>query len=146
MADVYSRGELPLLNRNAARHNAGAFPTFAEMMPDSPDTFLKSLFQAALSAADPLQVVPPHLPAPPKGRTVVVGAGKAAAAMAKAVEEHWPGPLEGLVVTRYGHGLPCRRIEVVEAAHPVPDAAGRRRQHASWSASAGSARTISSWC
>jgi hydroxypyruvate reductase len=55
----------------------------------------------------------------------VVGAGKAAAAMAKAVEDHWPGPLEGLVVTRYDHGLPCSRIEVVEAAHPVPDAAGR---------------------
>jgi glycerate 2-kinase len=95
------------------------------MMPHSPDTFLKSLFQAALDAADPLKAVPPHLPTPPKGRTVVVGAGKAAAAMAKAVEEHWPGPLEGLVVTRYGHGLPCTRIEVVEAAHPVPDAAGR---------------------
>ena len=61
----------------------------------------------------------------PKGRTIVVGAGKASAAMAKAVEEHWPGPLEGLVVTRYGHGVPCRRIEIVEAAHPVPDAAGR---------------------
>ncbi len=94
-------------------------------MRPSPQTLLKSLFQAALAAADPLVAVPPHLPAPPRGRTVVVGAGKAAAAMAKAVEEHWSGPLEGLVVTRYGHGLPCRRIEVVEAAHPVPDAAGR---------------------
>jgi glycerate 2-kinase len=93
-------------------------------MPDAPQ-LLKSLFDAALAAADPLKVVPPRLPAPPRDRTVVVGAGKAAAAMAKAVEEHWPGPLEGLVVTRYGHGLPCRRIEVVEAAHPVPDAAGR---------------------
>ena len=69
--------------------------------------------------------VPPHLPPPPKGRTVVVGAGKAAAAMARAVEDHWPGPLGGLVVTRYGHGVPAERIEVVEAAHPVPDAAGR---------------------
>ena len=66
----------------------------------------------------------PRLP-PPKGRTIVIGAGKASAAMARAVEEHWPGPLEGLVVTRYGHGVPCRRIEIVEAAHPVPDAAGR---------------------
>jgi hydroxypyruvate reductase len=94
-------------------------------MPDAPDFFLRSLFQAALDAADPLKAVPRHLPPPPKGRTVVVGAGKAAAAMAKAVEEHWPGPLEGLVVTRYGHGLPCSHIEVVEAAHPVPDAAGR---------------------
>jgi hydroxypyruvate reductase len=94
-------------------------------MPVAPEAFLKSLLQAALASADPLQVVPPHLPAAPAGRTVVVGAGKAAAAMALAVEEHWPGPLEGLVVTRYGHGLPCGRIEVVEAAHPVPDAAGR---------------------
>jgi hydroxypyruvate reductase len=94
-------------------------------MPVAPEAFLKSLLQAALASADPLQVVPPHLPAAPAGRTIVVGAGKAAAAMALAVEEHWPGPLEGLVVTRYGHGLPCGRIEVVEAAHPVPDAAGR---------------------
>jgi glycerate 2-kinase len=70
--------------------------------------------------------VPPHLPAPPQGRTVVVGAGKAAAKMARAVEDHWPGPLAGLVVTRYGHGVPCQRIEVVEAAHPVPDAAGQK--------------------
>jgi glycerate 2-kinase len=94
-------------------------------MAKTPESFLKSLLEAALAAADPLKVVPPHLPAPPKGRTIVVGAGKAAAAMAKAVEDHWPGPLEGLVVTRYDHGLPCSRIEVVEAAHPVPDAAGR---------------------
>ena len=94
-------------------------------MPSTPESFLKSLLASALAAADPLKVVPPHLPAPPKGRTIVVGAGKAAAAMAKAVEDHWPGPLEGLVVTRYDHGLPCNRIEVVEAAHPVPDAAGR---------------------
>jgi glycerate 2-kinase len=94
-------------------------------MPSTPESFLKSLLASALAAADPLKVVPPHLPEPPKGRTIVVGAGKAAAAMAKAVEDHWPGPLEGLVVTRYDHGLPCSRIEVVEAAHPVPDAAGR---------------------
>ena len=65
-------------------------------------------------------------PPAPKGRTVVVGAGKAAGAMAKAVEDHWPGPLQGVVVTRYGHGVACRRIEVVEASHPVPDAAGQR--------------------
>jgi hydroxypyruvate reductase len=90
-----------------------------------PALLLRGLFDAALAAADPARCVPPHLPAPPPGRTVVVGAGKAAAAMAQAVEAHWPGPLEGLVVTRYGHGAPCRRIEVVEAAHPVPDAAGR---------------------
>jgi hydroxypyruvate reductase len=90
-----------------------------------PRTILLDLFQAALAAADPAKVLPGFLPAPPKGRTVVVGAGKAAASMAKAVEEHWDGPLEGLVVTRYDHALPCERIEVIEAAHPVPDAAGR---------------------
>ncbi len=94
----------------------------------APDALLHNLLQAALAAADPARLVPPHLPDPASlpegGRLVVVGAGKAAGAMARAVEEHWPGPLSGLVVTRYGHGLPCRRIEVVEAAHPVPDPAG----------------------
>ncbi|MGE0120096.1 MAG: glycerate kinase [Dongiaceae bacterium] len=91
-----------------------------------PREFLRSLFDAALAAADPARCVAPHLPSPPKGRTIVVGAGKAAAKMARAVEDHWPGPLAGLVVTRYGHGVPCDRIEVVEAAHPVPDAAGQQ--------------------
>lgn len=83
-------------------------------------------FHAAVAAADPLQVLPPHLPPPPRGRTLVVGAGKAAASMALAVEKHWPAgaPLHGLVVTRYHHGLPTRCIEVIEAGHPVPDAAG----------------------
>lgn len=86
---------------------------------------LRDMFDAAVAAASPALCVPPHLPAPPKGRTIVVGAGKAAAAMAAAVEAHWLGPLEGLVVTRYGHGAPTSRIEVIEASHPVPDAAGR---------------------
>src|SRR5262247_4601596 len=95
-------------------------------MTAPPRALLRSLFDAALGAADPARCVPPHLPPPPTGRTVVVGAGKAAAKMARAVEDHWPGPLEGLVVTRYGHALPCRRIEVVEASHPVPDEAGRQ--------------------
>lgn len=90
-----------------------------------PRTILLDLFQAALAAADPARVLPGFLPAPPKGRTIVVGAGKAAASMAKAVEEHWDGPLEGLVVTRYDHAVACERIEIIEAAHPVPDAAGR---------------------
>ncbi len=94
-------------------------------MSHTPRFFLTNLFQAAVRAADPAACVPHHLPQPPKGRTLVVGAGKAAAAMARAVEDHWPGELSGLVVTRYGHGVPCRRIEVVEAAHPVPDAAGQ---------------------
>ena len=94
-------------------------------MPIQPRPFLRSLFAAAVRAADPAVCLPPHLPPPPRGRTLAVGAGKAAAAMARAVEDHWAGELEGLVVTRYGHGVPCERIEVVEAAHPVPDAAGR---------------------
>jgi hydroxypyruvate reductase len=92
----------------------------------SPREFLRSLFDAALAAADPARCVAPHLPPRPKGRTIVVGAGKAAAKMARTVEERWPSPLSGLVVTRYGHGVACDRIEVVEAAHPVPDAAGQR--------------------
>jgi glycerate 2-kinase len=88
---------------------------------------LRDMFAAAIAAASPDKAVPANLPPPPAGRTVVVGAGKAAASMARAVEAHWPAdkPLAGLVVTRYGHGLgPLKRIEVVEAAHPIPDAAG----------------------
>jgi hydroxypyruvate reductase len=88
---------------------------------------LLDMFGAAVSAAAPDTAVPPHLPPPPAGRTIVVGAGKAAASMARAVEAHWPAdkPLSGLVVTRYGHGVgTLARIEVVEASHPVPDAAG----------------------
>lgn len=85
---------------------------------------LHSLFGVALAAVDPLQCVAPYLPSPPKGRTIVLGAGKASARMALAVEAAWTGPLSGLVVTRYGHGEVCSRIEVVEAAHPVPDSAG----------------------
>ena len=94
----------------------------------NPRNILLGSFKAALAAADPLQIVPQHLPRPPKGRTLVVGAGKAAASMAKAIEEHWPSgaPLEGLVITRYGHGLPTKTIRVIEAGHPVPDEAGER--------------------
>jgi hydroxypyruvate reductase len=96
----------------------------------SPPQFLRSLFEAALSAVSPAVCVPPHLPDPSsiRGRILVVGAGKAAAAMAQAVETAWADHLDrvtGLVVTRYGHGMPTRKIEVVEAAHPVPDAAGQ---------------------
>lgn len=85
---------------------------------------LERLFRAAIEAAQPLHCLPPYLPEPPRGRTLVIGAGKASAAMAQALERHWPGPLQGLVVTRYGYALPCERIEIVQAAHPVPDAAG----------------------
>jgi len=91
--------------------------------PD-PRLLLRAMFDAAIAAAQPALCVPPHLPAPPKGRLIVIGAGKASAAMARAVEQHWDGPLSGLVVTRYGYAVPCERIEIVEAAHPVPDAAG----------------------
>lgn len=89
-----------------------------------PRALLRAMFDAAVAAAAPATALPPCLPRPPKGRTVVVGAGKASAAMAAAVEAHWPGELSGLVVTRYGHAVPTRRIEIAEAAHPVPDAAG----------------------
>jgi len=87
---------------------------------------MRAMFDAAVAAADPAKIVPADLPAPPRGRTIVVGAGKASAAMARAFEQAWPGPLSGLVVTRYGHAVPSERIEIVEAAHPVPDANGER--------------------
>jgi len=98
-----------------------------------PDRFLRQVFDAALAAADPARCLGAHLaailPRPPHGRCVVVGAGKAAATMARAVEDYWRGqgwsaPLSGVVVTRYGHAVPCEKIEVREASHPVPDAAG----------------------
>lgn len=85
---------------------------------------LRAMFDAAIASAQPSRCLPTHLPAPPKGRTIVVGAGKASAAMAQVFERHWPAAVDGLVVTRYGHAVPCERIEIVEAAHPVPDAAG----------------------
>lgn len=85
---------------------------------------LRSLLDASIAAAQPSRVLPAHLPEPPKGRTIVLGAGKASAAMARVVEDSWPFPLEGLVVTRTGHGVPCSRIEIVEASHPVPDFRG----------------------
>ena len=93
-----------------------------------PRELLLGSFRAALAAADPLKIVPAHLPKPPKGRTLVVGAGKAAAAMALAVEQSWPAgtPLDGLIITRYQHGLLTSRIAVIEAAHPVPDESGER--------------------
>lgn len=89
-----------------------------------PKTFLTSIFNAAVAAADPERTIRDHLPAKPKGRTIVIGAGKGSAQMAAAFERVWDGPIEGLVVTRYGYGAKCERIEIIEAAHPVPDAAG----------------------
>ncbi|MBB3462594.1 glycerate kinase [Rhizobium sp. BK377] len=90
----------------------------------SPRDFLTSLFSAAVRAADPLTGITAHLPKKPKGKTVVVGAGKGAAQMARALESVWKGPLGGVVVTRYGYGCETRHVEIIEAAHPVPDAAG----------------------
>ncbi len=89
----------------------------------TPADLLRQMFDATVAAAQPDLCVPSYLPAPPKGRTIVVGAGKASAAMAQALEARWQGPLSGLVVTRYGHGVPCEHIEIVEAAHPIPDEA-----------------------
>lgn len=94
------------------------------MVDEEKRALLRRLFEAAVARAQPALCLPPHLPAPPKGRAIVIGAGKAAGAMAATLEDHWSGPLSGLVVTRYGHGAETRRIEVIEAAHPVPDAAG----------------------
>jgi glycerate 2-kinase len=84
------------------------------------------MFDAAIAAALPDKTLPAYLPKAPKGRTLVIGCGKAAGSMAQAVEDHWPGELSGMVVTRYGYNVPTKRIEVVEAAHPVPDEAGRK--------------------
>lgn len=89
-----------------------------------PKAFLTSIFEAAVAAADPELTIRKHLPAKPKGRTIVIGAGKGSAQMAAAFEKVWDGPIEGLIVTRYGYGAPTKQLEVVEAAHPVPDAAG----------------------
>ncbi|MGC9368090.1 MAG: glycerate kinase type-2 family protein [Paracoccaceae bacterium] len=97
-----------------------------ESIPDNTkaDDFLRALFARAVEAADPMRCVPAALPDKPAGRVVVIGAGKASARMAEAVESAW-GPCEGLVITRYGYARPTRGIEIVEAAHPVPDAAGQ---------------------
>lgn len=92
--------------------------------PLNPRNILRRLFYEALRSADPYAATLNHLPQPTKGRTLVVGAGKAAALMAKAIEDNWEGPLEGLVIVPYGHGAPTNQIEVVEAGHPIPDEAG----------------------
>jgi hydroxypyruvate reductase len=94
------------------------------MSISDPRAFLTSLFDAAVRAADPLVGIRTHLPEKPKGRTIVIGAGKGSAQMAAALEQCWDGPIEGLVVTRYGFAAPCKHIEIIEASHPVPDAAG----------------------
>lgn len=98
---------------------------------------LLGMFHAAVESASAGRCIPRHLPSPPKGRTIVVGAGKAAAAMARAVEEHWPGAIEGVVVVPYGHAVPCRQVRVLEASHPLPDEAGLRAARAILDASGG---------
>ena len=84
------------------------------------------MFDAAIASAQPELCIPAHLPEPPRGRLIVIGAGKASAAMARCVEKHWAGELSGFVGTRYGYSVPCERIEIVEASHPVPDVAAQR--------------------
>lgn len=96
------------------------------MTPQLAQQFLLGLYTSAVEAVSARNCLPAFLPAPPRGRTLVIGAGKGAAAMAEVLEQHWPTPISGLVVTRYGHGANCRQIEVVEAAHPVPDEAGQQ--------------------
>ncbi len=98
-------------------------------MQSSPRELLVKMFDAAIESAQPSHCLPPRLPEPGGGRTIVIGAGKASAAMARALEQNWAGPLSGLVVTRYGYAVPCERIEIVEAAHPVPDQAGLDAAH-----------------
>ena len=90
----------------------------------APRELLRQMFDAAILAAQPEHCIPRFMPEPPKGRTIVIGAGKASAEMARALEKHWPGELSGVVVTRYGYAVPCEKIEILEAAHPVPDQAG----------------------
>ena len=94
------------------------------MAMTDPKQFLTSIFEAAVAAADPELTIRRHLPEKPKGRTIVIGAGKGSAQMAAAFEKAWDAPLEGVVVTRYGFAAPCERIRIVEASHPVPDANG----------------------
>ncbi|MHA1567944.1 MAG: DUF4147 domain-containing protein, partial [Alphaproteobacteria bacterium] len=138
------RGDPKALRFLSIRRHRGAssFETRAAPAPrdgapggdaEAPLAFLRGLFDAAVASADPAICLPPHLPPaetlPVKGRIIVLGAGKAAASMARAVEDHYAGSghgdaLEGLVVTRHGHAVPCRHIEIVEAAHPLPDQAG----------------------
>jgi glycerate 2-kinase len=112
----------PLLDETMAIENPPTQAPGKETPP--PRDLLLGMFAAAVEAAQPSHVLAAYLPPAPRGRLIVVGAGKASAEMARAVERHWSGPLEGLVVTRYGYAVPCQHIEIVEAAHPVPDQAG----------------------
>jgi hydroxypyruvate reductase len=112
--------------RFKARVNPATSKSDGVLTAAAPTALLRSLFAAAVEVAQPARCLPAHLPPAPLGRLIVIGAGKGSAAMARAVEGCWPGPLSGLVVTRYGYEVPCQRIEIVAAAHPVPDVAGLR--------------------
>ena len=104
-------------------------PFGKDMLDDAARQLLRDMFDAAIAAAQPALTLPTYLPQRPKGRTIVIGAGKASAAMAHAFEQAWGAPVSGLVVTRYGYAVPCKQIRIVEAAHPVPDAAGHQSAH-----------------
>lgn len=106
-------------------------------MNDADRTFLTRLFHAAIAAADPVKALSPHMPAKPKGRTVVIGAGKGAAQLGAAFEALWDAPLEGVIVTRHGYGCATRQLKVIEASHPVPDEAGMKATAALFDAVAG---------
>jgi glycerate 2-kinase len=106
---------------NIYRHISGTANNMNAPRTNEITDLLRTLFDAAVAAAQPDVCLPPFLPEPPKGRTVVVGAGKASAAMARTLERHWPTNVQGTVVTRYGHAVNCTDIEIIEAAHPVPD-------------------------
>jgi len=105
-------------------HLAGWPINLVVMINPDDKSFLAGLFDVAVKAADPMTILPKYLPEPPKGRTVVIGAGKGAAQMGQAFEVHWTAPYNGVIVTRYGYGAPCKRLRVLEASHPVPDQAG----------------------
>jgi glycerate 2-kinase len=92
----------------------------------APEVVLRKMFDAAVASAQPLINIKQHLPSPPIGRTIIIGAGKASAAMAHALEQHWQGPISGVVVTRYGYAVACQHITILEASHPVPDMAGQQ--------------------
>src|SRR6056297_2821369 len=113
------------LHRRSTTHYTAHVSHLEVLLMTDPAPFLRALFDRAVAVADPMQSLAAYLPARPDGRLVVVGAGKASARMAEAVEAAY-GPCEGLVITRYGYARPCQGIEIVEAAHPVPDAAGQR--------------------
>ena len=116
------------------------------MTEDDATALLRRMMTAAIAAADPATVLAQHLPEKPKGRCIVIGAGKSAAAMARALEKAWPDvDLSGVVVTRYGYAAPCRRLKVIEAAHPVPDAAGEAATREVLAALDGLTEDVASW-